>query len=306
MRFLLLAVLCLSLAADALAHGRSAEMIRALNAPVPDWMFLAEPIKVEPMDGQALPVPPSFRPRSGGAANSGNRIQIPDRGIEFQVDYPIVYTGNDAEGLGVSLSLDGTKLIVSSGTGPHLYEIAPNGSHREIPLRLPDVTYDDGPKGLITKWSWAGNDVMIGRSGITDERGHELLEVRFYLYHLKEQALARLDLTALKLPDDIAGLEITGIGHDLEHLQIRLGDREFAVKADLKSPPRLLAKPDRASRPETEAKLIGELHKPKMLNQKMQTPTANQEPTSSTPWTIIVVLIVSVIGLRWLLPKALN
>ncbi len=301
MRISLLAVFCLSLCLDALAHGRSAEMIRMLNAPVPDWMSLAEPVKVEPIDEQSLLAPQSFRPRSGGATNSGNRVQIPERGIEFQVDYPIVYTGNNAEGLGVSLSPDGTKLIVSSGTGPHLYEVDPNGGHREIPVRLPDVTYDEGPKGFISRWSWAGNEVLVGSGEIVDERGHELLEVRFYLFHLKEQALARLDLSALKLPDDTAGLEIASIGHDLKHLKIRLSDREFTVKADLKSPPSLLSKPDSAPRPET--KPIRDLQEPKKATQKVPTSTANQEPIASTPWSVIVILIVAASGVLWLLLK---
>jgi hypothetical protein len=301
MRLSLLAVFCLSLGLDALAHGRSAEMIRMLNAPVPDWLSIAEPIKVEPTDEQSLPAPQSFRPRSGGATNSGNRVQIPARGIEFQVDYPIAYTGNNAEGLGVSLSPDGAKLIVSSGTGPHLYEIAPNGGHREVPMRLPDVTFDDGPKGFISRWSWASDEVLIGSGEVTDERGHELLEVRFYLFHLKEQALTRLDLSALKLPDDTAGLEIAGIGRDLEHLQIRLGDREFAVKADLKSPPRLLKKPDTAPIPKTQS--IAQPPALKKVPESKTAPTPSEEPASSTPWSIIVVLIAASTGLLWLLLK---
>ncbi|MEY3394313.1 MAG: hypothetical protein RL346_549 [Verrucomicrobiota bacterium] len=302
MRILLFVSFCIVLAVEALAHGRSAEMIRMLNAPVPDWMSLAEPVKVEPTTEQSLPAAQSFRPRSGGATNSRNRVQIPERGIEFQVDYSIVWTGNNAEGLGVSLSPDGTKLIVSSGTGPHLYEIDSNGQHKEIPIRLPEVTYDDGPKGFISKWAWAGDDVLIGKSGITDERGHELLEVRFYLFHLKEQALARLDLSALKISDDIAGLEIAGIGNDLEHLKIRLGDREFAVKADLKSPPRLLAKPDSAPTPNTQS--IGQPPAPKKAQESQPTrATRSEEPTSSTSWSIIVVLIVAAVGLLWLLVK---
>jgi hypothetical protein len=85
---------------------------------------------------------------------------------------------------------------------------------------------------------------LIGRSGITDERGHELLEVRFYLFHIKERALARLDLSNLKLPEEPAGLEITSIENNLKFLKMRLDDNEFTVKADLKSPPKLLGKSD--------------------------------------------------------------
>lgn len=302
MRISLLAVFCLGVAVEALAHGRSAEMIRMLNAPVPDWMSLAEPVKVEPIDEQSLPAVHSFRPRSGGATNSRNRVQIPELGIEFQVSYSIDWTGNNAAGLGVSLSPDGTKLIVNSGTTPHLYEIARNGEHRELAIRLPNVTFDDGPKGFISRWSWASNEVLIGLGEITDERGHELLEVRFYLFHLKEQALARLDLNALKLSEDLAGLEIAGIGRDLEHLQIRLGDRVFAVKADLKLPPKLLPKPDSAPTPNTQS--IAQPPTPKIAQESQPTKsTPGEEPSSSTPRSIIIVLIVAATGLLWLLLK---
>lgn len=301
MRTPLLAVVCMGLGLDAFAHGRSAEMIMELNAPVPDWMSLAEPIKVEPIEDQPLPAAQSFRPRSGGATNSRNRVQIPERGIEFQVDYSIDWTGNNAAGLGVSLSPDGTKLIVNSGTTPHLYEITPSGGHREVPIRLPHVTYDEGHKGFITKWSWAGSDMLVGRSGITDERGHDLIEVRFYLFHLKEQALARLDLSALKLPEETAGLEIASIGHDLEHLRIRLGDREFVVKADLRSPPRLLPKPDSAPTPKTQP--IGQPPAPKKASETKPTPTTPSEEPPSLTWAVVAVLIVAAIGLLWLLVK---
>ena len=302
MRFSLLTIFCLGVTVEALAHGRSAEMIRMLNAPVPDWMSLAEPVKVEPIDEQSLPAAQSFRPRSGGATNSRDRVQIPKLGIEFQVNYSIDWTGNNAAGLGVSLSPDGIKLIVNSGATPHLYEIAPNGEHRELGIRLPNVTFDDGPKGFIYRWSWASNEVLIGLGEITDERGHELLEVRFYLFYLKEQALARLDLSALKLSEDLAGLEIAGIGRDFEHLRIRLGDREFAAKADLKSPPRLFRKPDSAPKLNTQS--IGQPPAPKKAQESQPTKsTSGEEPSSSTPWSAIVVLIGAAIGLLWLLLK---
>ncbi len=106
---------------------------------------------------------------------------------------------------------------------------------------LPHITYDDGLKGFIGKWSWAGNDALIGRAGITDEPGHEMIERRLYVFHLEEQALARLDLSALNL-SDTAGLKIVGIGSDLSHLQLQVNGQELSVKADLKSPPELLAK----------------------------------------------------------------
>ncbi len=241
MKILSYAIYWLFLLGNVFAHGRSQEMIDMLNAPVPEWMSLEEPIKVVPVEDGALPAATSFRLRSGGATNSRNRVQIPQRGIEFEVDYSIDWTGNNEEGLGVSLNTDGTMLLVNSGTTPHLYEITSSGKHRELPIQLPKVTYDEGAKGFITKWSWAGNNALIGRSGITDERGHELLEVRFYLFHLKEKTLARLDLSELKLPEDIAGIEIVSIGDDLEHMRIRLGESVFTVKTDLKSPTKPLS-----------------------------------------------------------------
>lgn len=297
MNISIIAIFWLALCLEVFAHGRSKEMIEKLNAPVPDWMVLAEPIKVKPIEDQSLPGSYSFRPRSGGATNSRNRVQIPERGIEFQVDYQIDYTGNNAAGRGVSLNPDGTKLIVCSGTTSHLYEITSNGDHREVPIRLPQVTYDEGLKGFITKWSWAGNDVLVGRVGITDETGHESIEGRLYVFHMKEQALARLDLSALNL-SDTTGIEIIGIGDDLEHLRIRLGDRDFAVKADLKSPPKLLAKPDPAPAPA-----------PAPGTQLIERPSALKKTLSSlsgislSPELWLVIVAVSVLGLIWLLSK---
>ena len=293
----LIAIFWLGLCLEVFAHGRSPEMIRELNAPVPDWMSVAEPVKVEPIEDQSLPASYSFRPRSGGATNSRNRVQIPERGIEFQVDYRINYTGNNAAGRGVSLSPDGTKLIVNSGTKNHIYEIKSNGEHQEVSIRLPHVTYDEGLKGFITGWSWAGNDVLVGRAEITDETGHEIIEGRIYVFHMKEQALARLDLSALNLPDT-AGIEIASIGDDLEHLRIRLGDRDFAVKADLKSPPRLLAESDPA--PASNMQTIEQPPVPKKpINQKPNLPTPSEEPALSTRWPVVVVAVVVVFGLLW-------
>lgn len=249
--FLLHAICSLILSGNIFAHGRSQEMVEMLNAPVPEWMSLADPIKVVPVEDESLPAATSFRLRSGGATNSRNRVQIPDRGIEFQVDYSIDWTGNNEEGLGVSLNTDGTMLMVNSGTTPHLYEITSDGKHREIPIRLPDVTYDDGLKGFITSWSWVGNEAVLGIAEITDERGHELIETRLYLFHLKEQALARLDLSALKLTEEDANIEIVSIGEDLEHLRILAGDRELTLKANLKSPTKLASRDPETNQADT-------------------------------------------------------
>ncbi len=276
-------------------------MIRELNAPVPDWMSLAEPIKADPAEAQSLPSSLSFRPRSGGATNSRNRVQIPERGIEFQVDYPIDYTGDNAAGRGVSLSPDGKRLIVNSGTTSYLYEISPNGEHSEVPIKLPHITYDDGPKGFITKWSWAGDNLLVGRAEITDDAGHEILEGRLYVFYLKERALARLDLSSLDLPDK-AGIEVVGIADDLGHLRIRSGGRDWAVKADLKSPPRLVAKADQGPTPETSS-----ITQPREATRAPGTSpslsTPGERPSPSTRWLVWALAILAVIGLLWLLLK---
>ena len=296
-----IAIYWLGLGLEVFAHGRSPEMTRELNAPAPEWLSIAEPVKVEPLEDQAVPASYAFRPRSGGATNSRNRVQIPARGIEFQVDFHIDYTGKNASGRGVSLSPDGTKLTVNSGTTSHLYEITANGEHRETPMRLPHVTYDDGLKGFITGWSWAGNDVLVGRAEITDETGHEVIVGRHYVFHLKEQALARLDLSALKLPET-AGIEIESIGDDLQHFRIRLGDRDIAVISDLKSPPRLLVKPNQVAIPKRQTIE----HPPaqrKPIDQKPTIPIPSEEPASTTSWMVVAVVIVTALGLLWWLLK---
>src|SRR5690606_26156161 len=158
--------------------------IRELNAPVPEWMSVAEPVKVEPIEDQSLLASHSFRPRSGGATNSRNRVQIPERGIEFQLPHNIDWKGTNEEGYGVSLNPDATKLLVNTGMTTRLYEITSNGEHREVPIRLPHVTYDEGLKGWILGWSWAGDDVLVGRGIILDEAGHETVERRLYVFHM--------------------------------------------------------------------------------------------------------------------------
>ncbi|MBB5353742.1 hypothetical protein HNR46_004003 [Haloferula luteola] len=181
-----------------------------------------------------------------------------------------------------------------------LYEVASDGEHREVPIRLPHVTYDDGLKGFITRWSWAGNDVLVGHAEITDGAGDEIIEERIYVFHMQEQALARLDLSALNL-SDTASLEIASIGEDLEHLRVRLGDREFAVKADLKSPPRLLERPDPA--PTSNMQAIGQ-QTPASARSTKQKPapiTTVEESPSSTRWPLVVV--VAALGLLWVLLK---
>lgn len=223
-------------------HGRSDEMEHKLNSKPPAWLSLAQPIKLKPADKSA-DITDDFRPLRGDSESTRDRVKIPSRGIEIKVDYPISWFS------GSSLSPDGTKLIINSGTTPHLYEISPAGKHREIPIQLPNITYDDGLKGFITGWSWASNDVLVGSSEIADERGHELIESRLYVFHLKEMALARIDISSLKIPNSNS-IEIISVGSDLQHLKLRIGDEVMLVKADLKSAP----KPLSASQPMTTHK----------------------------------------------------
>ncbi|MCB1097916.1 MAG: hypothetical protein KDN22_20255 [Verrucomicrobiae bacterium] len=295
---LIIAIFWLGLCLEAFAHGRSPEMIRELNAPVPDWMSVAEPIKAEPIEDQSLPASYSFRPRSGGATNSRNRVQIPERGIEFQVLHEIDWRGINEEGYGVSLNTDGTKLVVNTGMTSRLYEITSDGEHREVPIRLPHVTYDEGLKGFITGWSWAGNDVLVGRAEITDETGDEIIEGRLYVFHMGERALARLDLSALNLSDN-AGLEVASIGENLEHLRVRVGDREFAVKADLKSPLKVLAKPNPTPAPEMQPTA----QSPEPIKSPKAGTTQVEEQSSSPPWPVVAAVVMAALGLLWVLLK---
>jgi hypothetical protein len=278
-------IIWLSLCLETSAHGRSEKLIRELNSPVPDWMSPAEPIKAEPAEAQSLTSSLSFRQRPGGATNSRNRVRIPERGIEFQLPHPIDWRGVNEEGYGVSLHPDGTKFLANSGMTTRLYEISLGEELREIPLQLPHVTYDEGLKGWILGWSWAGDHLLVGRAEITDEAGHEILEGRLYVFYLKERALARLDLSSLDLPDN-AGIEVVGIGDDLGHLRIRSGGRDWAVKADLKSPPRLVAKAASGPTPETPS-----------------TTLPGERPSSSTLWLVLALAILAAIGLVWLLLK---
>jgi hypothetical protein len=283
---------------QAFGHGRSEEMIRMLNAPPPDWLSIGAAIKVEP-DVTAAKGGTDFRPRSGGATNSRNRVQIPSREIEIRLDYEIDWAGNNEAGIGASLSPDGTKLIVNSGLRPHLYEITPSGEHLEVPIQLPHVTYDKGLKGFITGWFWADDQTLIGEAEINTERG-EFIENRIYVFFIKESVLSRLDLSGLGLPTT-EGLRVTKIAADLTGLRLSLGDTEFAVKADLKSAPqpveqRLHGNQGSVPAPENHSE-------PKKVPSTSPEPTTSEEQASSTPWSIVVVLIVAATGLLWLLKR---
>jgi hypothetical protein len=214
------------------------------------------------------------------------------------VDYAIDYTGDNEAGTGSSLSPDGARLIVNSGPSSHLYEILPNGDSREVPLQLPHVTYDAGRKGYLRGWSWADDQTLIGYAEIDDDAGHEVLESRIYVFHMKERVLSRLDLSALNLPTG-AWVEVNKVGSDLNHLKIIVGNSEFTVKADLKSPPRI-------EKPETDAsKTTAPLVTPKQSAQKAPEakPVTPSEEPASTPWLVWAVLIVAAIGLLWLVLK---
>ena len=286
------ALAVLPLATSSLAHGRSEQMKQELNAKTPDWLSIGQPIRVEP-GGKESGAQTAFRPLSGDSQSSRDRVRIPNRGIEIKVDYPISWF------FGSSLSQDGTKLIVNSGTTSRLYDILPNGEHREVELQLPHVTYDTGMKGYITGWSWADNKTLLGRSTITDETGDEIVENRIYVFHMKERALSRLDLSALNLPST-DGLELTKVGSDLNHLKIIVGDSEFTVKADLKSPPKI--DKQQADVPKTTAPLVTP-KQPAPKAPKAKPTTASNEPASSAPWLVWAVSIVAATGLLWLLLK---
>lgn len=209
-------------------------MTAELNAPVPEWMSIGVPIKVEPMPAsQAEQL--VYWSRSGGATNSRNRIQIPSRSIQILLDYDIDWTGNNEAGTGVSLSPDGRKLIVNSGLSSRAYEIRGDGSHSEVPLQLPHVTYDDGPKGFLREWSWVDDHTLAAWAEITDEGGHVILEGRIYVFHLKETILSRLDLTALQLnKGDV--VQVKGIHTESNGLKLSAGNGVIHARADLKSP----------------------------------------------------------------------
>jgi hypothetical protein len=274
-------------------------MTRELNAKAPEWLSIGVPIKAEPMT--SLPSDQIvFRSRSGGATNSRNRVQIPSRGIQIELDYELDWTGNNEAGTGVSLSPDGKRLVVNAGPTNHLYEIEADGTYREVPLQLPHVTYDEGLKGYLRGWSWADDQTLVARAEITDEAGHEIIENRIYVFHMKEATLSRLDLSALKLTDT-DGIEVIGFGSDLSQLKLSVGNAFVIAKADLKSPPKINQKETNAP---TAPLVALNRQEPNASEAKPTTPpTPIEELASSTPWSVIVILMVAATGLLWLLVK---
>jgi hypothetical protein len=274
-------------------HGWSKEMRALLNAQTPDWLSIGKPIVVQPAE-QNPSNAPSFREISGGTQSTGTKVTIPGRNIEIKVDYPITWWAN-----GSSLSPDGTKLIINSGGDTHMLEIAVDGSYRPVELQLPKVTYDAGLKGFISSWFWAENDTLVGSAEIDNERG-EFIEQRIYVFHPKQSILRRLDFSGLNLPS-LEGLTVSKVGDDLNHLLISVGGKDFTVKADLHTPQSVEKQPEGAT-PSQQQPSLKSPSAPTTTEAKPSS-TPSDEPASSTPWSIIVVLIVAAIGLLWLLVK---
>lgn len=295
--FFVIASAALFEAPKSFGHGRSEQMNQVLNAKTPNWLSLGIPIKVEPT-GSVPMDETAFRPRSGGATNSRNRVQIPARGIEIQVDYEINYTGNNEAGTGSSLSPDGTRLIVNAGHSNHLYEISATGEYLEVPIQLPSVTYDAGPKGFITGWSWIDNQTVFGHAEIDDDTGNETIECRIYVYHMKERVLSRLDLSALNLTTT-DGLEITKVGRDSNHLEILVGNTKLTVKADLKSSPKI-EKLETHVPKRTPARAVPNKSELKISEAKLAKTGEKPALVSRLLW---IMMIFPVLGLLWFVFK---
>lgn len=272
-------------------HGWSEEMKHELSMPTPDWLSIGKTIKVDPTDDTADDQT-EFRPISGESQSTRDRVTIPSRGIEIKVDYPISWYR------GSSLSPDGTKLIINSGTDSNVYEIITNGSFRAIELRLPRVTYDAGPKGFIAGWSWADNKTLVGEAEIDNEKG-EFIEKRIYVFYVNESVLSRLDVSALNL-QTTEGLTVKKVGLDLNRLRISTGTSEVTVKADLKSPPKI-DKRETGEQKTTEPLTNPELATPKAP--EVKTSETRDESTLSTPWLSVSVIFIVAIGLLFLLIK---
>lgn len=227
---LIISALLALLVPQSFGHGWSEEMRHELNAPAPDWLVVGPSIKVD--ETKQSPTEESvYRPISGDSQSTRDRVTIPSRGIEIKVDYPISWYR------GSSLSPDGTKLIINSGTESKVYEILSDGQHRQIELKLPHVTYDAGPKGFISGWSWADNNTLIGEAEIDNEKG-EFIEKRIYVFYANEKVLSRLDVSDLGWTTT-EGLTVTEVAADLSGLRLSLDDTDFAVKVDLKLPAQL-------------------------------------------------------------------
>ncbi len=227
----------------AVAHGQRAESLtRILNAPVPDWLSLAEPIKVESIEGGGKELDQSqFRSPSGGVMHGTHHIEIPklDLVVELDEERSLSHStiNKSTSRSYVSLSPDESKLVIN-GRNVHLYELREDGQVTEITAQVPSVTYDKGPKGFIWSWFWASDDVLLGYGSIEDEKGYDVLENRLYAFDTRTSSLARLDLSAF---DTKNVLDVVSVGKDLSELVLNVdGVNNVRVKADLKSPHKLI------------------------------------------------------------------
>jgi hypothetical protein len=265
-----------------------------LNAKTPEWLTIGKPISVQPTE-QNPSSNHGFREISGGTQSTATKVTIPGRNLEIKVEYPITWWAN-----GASLSPDGTKLLINSGGDTHMLEIAPDGSYRPVELRLPKVTYDAGLKGFISSWFWAGNETLAGSAEIDNERG-EFIEKRIYIFYAKKGVLSRLDVSGLGLLTT-EGLTVTKVADDLTGLKLSLGNADFVVKADLNTVPEPAEqRPD--GKQCTVLMTVDQSKPMEALDAKPTTSTPNEQTSSSTPWSIVVVLIVVACGLLWLLLK---
>jgi hypothetical protein len=290
-RFLLTLVLAVSLVVPmALGHAWSEQMKQELTAQPPEWLSIGAAIKVDSAD-KIADDQTGFRPVSGDSQSTRDRVTIPGRGIEIKVDYPIRWYR------GSSLSPDGTKLIINSGMQSKVYDILHDGSHRAIELRLPFVTYDAGPKGYITCWSWADNKTLVGEAEIDTEKG-EFIERRIYVFHVNESTLSRLDLNALNL-QTTEGLTVSKVGLELDRLRISVGSNEFTVNADLKSSPKI-EKPETHVPKRTPARSVHNKSELKISEAKPVKTGEKPELVSRLLW---IMMIFPVLGLLWFVFK---
>lgn len=283
------------------AHERSAQLTNFLNSPKPDWLSLGEPITVEK---HPLSVPQvnqeSFRESAGGATNTRTKAFVPSLNLSYGFPYQLLWRGGDNEGFGVSLSPDKSKIITNSGSPPYFrtYEIDGDQLH-EINTQLPKITYDQEPKGVIHRWVWAADELLIGHAEVTDEEGHQLLETRLYSFRTDTKSLARLDLSNLNLDtQDPPLVEVLSIEKDLSQLVLEVGGEKLLVSADLKSPHKLVQE-DRTTEQEKPDQAVQSTGP---NNDSAPSPTGEEAPHSdSAPtigligWSLVIISILTVV-----------
>ena len=216
----------------------SKDTLAILNAPAPTWLTVGSPMKSQ-LAGPAEVKPTTFRAPSGESKCTRTTVTIPGKGIIIHPGYMVSWYH------GSSLSPDGTRLIINSGTDCHILQINSDKTHRELETQVPFVTYDDGPKGFISGWFWANDEVMLATAEVSTAGG-EVQDCRLYALHLKERVLRRLDLSALGLARaDV--LEVKSVGSDSQHLVVVVGGRECVLKVDLRPASILAAQKIRAA-----------------------------------------------------------